>query len=910
MTLKLLRTKLYIPPMRLDCVRRSRLVNMLESGKGHKLTLISAPAGFGKTTLLSEWIHQYQQTRRVCWVSLDERDNQQPVFWAYVVAAIQTIHEAFGEDILSALRSPQPPPVTPLVYDLINEINESCDPFSLVLDDYQVIESPEVNATVAEFVEYLPSQVNLVIASRTDPSWSVSHLRASGELVELRASDLRFTPEEVTDFLNEVMKLALTEEDIEILDSRTEGWIAGLQLAAISLKGRDTRSFIQAFSGSHRYILDYLVEEVLDHQPAEVRSFLLGTSILERLCAGLCDVVLDRDNSQDLLVELDTENLFIIPLDDIRHWYRYHHLFGELLRSQLSFQQPELARLYHQRASDWYDEQGYIEDSINHAFAAEDFERAARLVEKYARDMLHQSKYSLLSSWIEALPDELVTTRAWLCVYQSWTRHWAGLREEGERYLEVAERLADEHQTAGPEDNSSGEAETLSMQDAELLPGYIATVRAHYAVINEEVKRAVEQSQYALKILPKDDFFTRGTAGVALGAAYWAMGDVRGAEDAFAECASNALAGGFNYRASSALVYLGIQQVKQARLRAAEQTYKRALSLSEGAGGKRYPNAGYPLSKLAELSCEWNQLDEAHSYAVSGVELCQQLGHVDLIAEAYAALARVQLARREFIELENTLISADKIRNETKLDPWIGVWLDECWLQSWFLRGKFAEVQRWVRSSDLLVDGEFSFHHDLEHLNLARVLVAQVVQNQPGSDADIAFKLLERLYEAAEKAGWTNHVIQVLILKGQLRYLLGERADGLADLSTALRLAEPGGYIRIFVDHGSLMEDMLRSVPAAGETANYRQNLLSAFKKTGQIKPGSQLIEPLTRRELEVLRLLNTHLSTPEIAQELYISVNTVRSHIKNIYGKLNVNRRIAAVQRAEELGLLARKNI
>ena len=891
MITSLLTTKLYIPPVRPELVSRPRLIERLNAELHRKLILISAPAGFGKTTLLSDWLGQREGP--VAWLSLDEGDNDPAQFWAYLIAALQTIHKGIGEAALEALVSPQPPHIEALLTGLINEIAGIPDLSALVLDDFHVITDQQVNDEVIFFLDSMPPQMHLILSTRTDPPWPLARFRARREMTELRADDLRFTAKEAAAFLNKVMSLDLSPDDVAVLEDRTEGWIAGLQMAALSMRGReDVSGFIRAFSGSHRFILDYLVEEVLDQQSPAIREFLLRTCILGRMTAPLCDVVTGGTDSQTMLAQLEQANLFLVPLDDERRWYRYHRLFSELLRNQLALIHPDQMPVLHQRASEWFEEKGFTEETIAHAFAARDYERVARLVEKYAQDMLHQSKYNILSLWIEALPDELVQKRPWLCIYQSWTRHWSGMREGGEDCLNNAERAL-------------ASLSFLSEKERRILSGYIATVRAHYALTGEEIPRVIEQAQKALRLLPEEDYFTRGTAAIALGGAYWGMGDASSAEQAFAECAVNALKGGYRYRASSALCYVGMQQVKQARLLKAKETFHEALALSQGPGGSRFPNAGYPLAKLGELACEWNDLERAWRDTNDGVELCTQLGHVDLMAEAYVALARVQLVRRDFAGVKDTLRRADRLSRETKLDPWALCWLDDCRLRLWLSTDKLDEALRWAEMSGLRVDGELDYHHDLHHINLARVLAAQGMRQPSGPHLSEALDLLARLLEAAEKAGWIHKEIKILILQALVLRAAGDSEGALAALSRALTLAEAGGYMRTFVDEGAPMGELLRQAAARGIRVGYAGKLLAALEEETDERGMTELIEPLSGREMEVLRILTTPLSIPEIAQELVISVHTVRSHVKSIYRKLDVHRRRDAVQRAGELELL-----
>lgn len=743
------------------------------------------------------------------------------------------------------------------------------------------------------FLDNLPSRVHLIISSRADPPWPLARLRARRKLAELRADEIRFTSDEVVIFLNQVMKLDIAPKDVAALEKRTEGWIVGLQMAALSMQNRsDIPAFIQAFTGTNRFILDYLLEEVLEQQPTDIQRFLLKTSLLDQVTAPLCDFVLERRDSQKILTQLEKANLFLVPLDDLRQWYRYHHLFSELLRNQLTLTYPDIVPSLHQKASQWFESQGFIDETVAHAFAAQDDERVAHLCEKFAQNLLQQSKHSILSNWIEALPNELVYQRPWLCVYQSWTRHWAGMREQGEACLENAEKILEK-------------TPSLSEDERKKLAGSIATVRAHYALVNEQLPQAIEQAMKALRLLPKTDFYTPGTAGVALGGAYWGQGKILEAEEAFIECASTALKGGFVDRASSALCYAGMQQVKQAKLKAAEKTFQQAISLAQGPSGLQSPIAGYPLAKLSELSLEWNHLDQARDLATSGVKLCTLLGHVDLIAEAYIALPRVQLVDEDFIGVRGTLNQIEQLSLQTKLDPWVLGWFADCRVRLWLATGELDQASYWAELSGLSVGDEFSFHYDLHHINLARVLVAQVLQNTQASDPTQCLGLLDRLLEMIDVMGWVHHKIQVLILRAMILQTTQDQVGSLEVLESALSLAEPEGYMRTFIGEGPSMERLLSKLAKRSVIRGYVADLLKAFPSDAASQQAG-LVEPLSPREIEVLRLLTTSLSVTDIACELIISVNTARSHIKNIYSKLGVNRRLDAIEKAKELNLTA----
>jgi LuxR family maltose regulon positive regulatory protein len=895
----LLTTKLYLPPPRPNLVPRPHLIERLNLALVHELTLISAPAGFGKTTLVQEWVSD--RDLNLAWFSIDSGDNDPVRFWMYVIAALQTIEPEIGRTVFAALQIPQPPPIKSLLTELINEIANGSNPISdiptgrrwlLALDDYHLITESKVHDSLVFFLDSLPPQMHLVISGRSDPPWPLARLRARSKMVEIRAEDLRFSSQEVAIFLNSVIKLDISLEDVAALEKRTEGWIVGLQMAALSMHKRsDISAFIRAFTGTNRFILDYLLEEVLDKQSPIIQEFLLKTSLLEQMTAPLCDFVLGRSDSLMILAQLEQTNLFLVPLDDQRKWYRYHHLFSELLHNQLTLRYPDEVSNLHRHASQWLEDQGFVDEPVAHALAAQDYERLAHLCEKFAQGMLHHNKHSVLSSWIEALPDELVHQRAWLCVYQSWTRLWSGKREGGEECLENTERILE---------NSS----FLDEGEKKKLGGSIATVRAHYALINEQLPLAIEQANQALRLLPETDFYTRGTAGTALGGAYWGQGKVSQAEQAFVESASTALKGGFAYRASSALCYAGMQQVKQAKLRDAQRTFHQALSLAQGPGGLEYPSAGYPLVKLSELACEWNHLDQARKFAKDGVELCTLLGHIDLIAEAYAALAQVQIANADYAGVRATLQQADQISLETKLDPWVLGWLEGCRVRLWLSTGEFDQANRWIESYGLDVDGEFNYHFDLHHVTLARVLVAQVTQNMREADADQCLRLLARLLAVTDEMNWVHHKIQVLILQALALQSLQSHDGALHALHLAINLAEPEGYIRTFISEGKIMGELLQQLAEREKTSRYVEGLLQAYEK---VAPNRQscLVEPLSPRELDVMKLLMTSLPVPKIADELILSPNTVRSHIKNIYGNLGVFRRLDAIEKVKELRLV-----
>ena len=907
MTTTLLQTKLYIPQLPSTIVARTRLVELLDEGlhQSHKLALISAPAGFGKTTLVIEWTQK--RDRPIAWLTLDEGDNDPARFWAYFIAALQTIYEGIGESTLTAFQSHQHPPIEALLTDIINEIAAIPDPspgssvsgFTLILDDFHVITNHQINETLTFLLDNLPPQMHLVLSCRADPNLPLARLRSKGQMTEIRSVDLRFTSDEAAAFLNDGMGLGLSAAEITALDKRVEGWIAGLQMAAISMRGRkDVSGFIKSFSGSHRFVLDYLVEEVLDQQSSDIQEFLLRTSILERMTAPLCNAVTDRDDSQVILAQLEQANLFLIHLDDQRRWYRYHRLFADLLRSRVEQAQPDLVPALHCRASEWYESAEFVEEAVAHAIAGQAYQRAATLVEQNAMQMIIDGKHPAVSRWLEALPDELVRARPWLCVYHAWIRYWIGQRERVEESLQNAEQAL-------------ASTPLPSKAEGQHIAGYIAAIRASNALSNEEVPRALEMAQRAVELLPEGDYM-RSLTGITLGAAHGSRGDIVAAQQAYAESSESARKFGYRTLSVSATCYLGMAQSKQARLHEAFRTYREALELAIGPDEQQLPITGFPLVKLGDLSREWNDLEAASSDLTKGVEACAQWGQADFLADGYVALTRLQLAQGSLRDARNTLRKVEDLAQRAKVDHFIICWLDECRLRLWLSEGNLEAAVRWAQTSGLRVDSELSYHHDLHHINLARVLVAQGVQQPSETYLHEALGLLARLLAAAEEAGWIHEEIKILILQVMALTAGGDSEEALTVLARALTLAEPGGYVRTFIDEGKPMGKLLRQAVARGIAVGYAGKLLAALEEDTDDKPrgikltsSPPLVEPLSNRELEVLRLLTTHLPSTEIASELVISTNTVRSHIKRIYSKLNVHNRGDAIRRAEELELL-----
>jgi LuxR family maltose regulon positive regulatory protein len=913
MLIPILATKLYVPPPRLKVVLRPNLIERLNEGLHLKLTLISAPAGFGKTTLVSEWVAGC--SRPVAWLSLDEGDNDPACFLTYLIAALQTIMAKIGEGALGALQSPQPPPTESILTNLLNEITTTPGNFILVLDDYHALDSKPVDEALAFLIEHLPHQLHLVIVTREDPNLPLARLRARGQLAELRAADLRFKSAEAAEFLNRVMGLNLSAEDIAALGNRTEGWIAGLQLAAMSMQGReDTAGFIRSFTGSHHFILDYLVEEVLQRQPETVQNFLLRTSILDRLCGPLCDaVLLDPSGSgQETLEYLEHANLFIVPLDNERHWYRYHHLFAELLRGRLAQRLLDQAAALHLRASAWFEGCGLLDEAIEHTLAAGEMKLTAELVERIAIRMFVEERPTTLSRWIDALPENVLRARPWLCLYHAWTHHWVGLREQVEEWLVSAETALAGLPSAPERRGSSETTGRMTPTERRSLLGHITAIRAYNMLTSGDLPGVMELAPRALALLSEGEY-VRTTLAIALGGAYWGQGNVLAAQDAFETARANALRGGYRYWSVPSACYVGMQQTKRALLHEAYGTYSRARELAVAPDGSEVPVAGFPNMKMGDLLREWNDLPGASLLLVKGVEQSARLGQADVLTDAYVALAKLHLAQGALDQVWETLRKADDLVRRSSIDPFIVCWLEDCRVRSLLAGGDLDAAMRWARDSDLKANGELSYHYDLHHINLARVLVARGASDTSGPWLGEALMLLGRLQAAAAQAGWVQEEIKIGILQALAMQAQGNSPNAFETLCRVLPLAEHGGFIRLFVDEGIPMARLLSEAATRGIAPDYTGRLLTAFPSFAVMSttqsiiqnPKSKMVEPLSQRELEILQLMTQGFSNREICERLFLALSTVKGHNRNIFDKLQVQRRTEAVARARQLGLL-----
>ena len=904
----ILATKLYIPQPRTNVVRRPRLIERLNEGLDRKLTLISVSAGFGKTTLVSEWVTGCGLP--VAWVSLDEGDRDAKRFFNYFIAALQTITENFGENILSALNSQHSPSVESILTVLLNEISALPHKCIVVLDDYHAIGTKWIDEALRFLLEHLPSQMHLVIATREDPQLSLSRLRARGHMTELRAFDLRFTPDETATFLNQVMGVTLSEADLYALECRTEGWITGLKLAALSMQGRqDIPAFIRAFAGDNRYIVDYLVEEVLQRLPDQVRSFLLQTSILARLNGSLCDAVTGQKDGNARLESLERGNFFLIPLDDRRHWYRYHHLFADVLLARLTTDRPDQVVILHKRASLWYEQHGSVEAAIHHALAGKDFARAADLVELAIPTLRNNRQEAEVLHWLRALPNGLIQSRPVLSVGYAGALLSNGELEDVEDRLRDAEHLLE---TATDTDDGPNAVKmvVLDKEELRLLPGTIAMYRAGMALMLGDIPNTIAYAQQVLDLLPLHDQLQRGAATALLGLAAWRAGKLKEAHRMFADGIAIVQLAGAKADAINGVIALAEIRIAQGKLRQAKSIYEKGLQFSEEQGEPEIRGTADLLVGLSELYLEFNDLNTARNHLLKSKVQGERSGFPANRFRWYVAMAQIETGLGNLDGALDLLIEAEGLYvNDffSNVRP-----ISAMKARLWIRQGRLGDSFDWSREQGLSSGDDLHYLREFEHITIARLLLAQYKDDRAHSILLEAMGLLERLLQAAEEGERTGSIIEILILQAMSYYLQGDLLLALVPLERTLKLAEPEGYIQIFLKEGQPMEELLEAALKQGISLVYASRLRAAFGRAAGGAPvknelsGKLLYEPLSERECDVLRLLGTDLSGPEIARELMISLNTLRSHTKNIYDKLEVNNRRAAVRRAEKLGLLS----
>ena len=870
-----------MPPPRTNQVARPALIAQLNRGltQGHSLTLVSAPAGFGKTTLVTQWLAQLDQTvRPLCWVSLDQEDDDPQQFFRYLTTAVSTL-PANPNSVADLLNSPQPPPAKLLMSTFLNDVTAVSTPFILVLDDLHDIESTEIEQAMTLLVEHMPSNMHLVLISRTDPALPLSRLRARGQLTEIRIFDLRFTENETTSFLHNVMQLNISPESITALEARTEGWVAGLQLAAVSMQASsDIPGFIDTFTGSHRYIMDYLTDEVLQRQPASIQQFLLQTAVLNRFRPSLCAALIEQpiNTVEKALNQLEAENLFLIPLDDERQWYRYHHLFADLLRRRLHQADLNLMQQMHLRASRWFAEHNYQEEAIDHAIKGEGFETAVTHLDQIADQYWERGQLNKLRRWIEQIPAPSRQSTPNITTLYAWILCANGEFQQATAELDTA-------------------ANAIAPTDAQ-MQGRIAVTQAMVATFTGQVTQTIQHAKDALQKLPDSDSIWRGNAANALGDAYGILGQVRKAELAYREASTISLAQKHAYLSLIVGFKLAGTLRQQLQLHQAFDICQHHLQLAADAGMADSALAGVLHAVSGEILCEWNQLDEAVKRVEKGVTLTRQGDHIGLFGWSILFKSRVLLAKKDADGVLALANEMQQLATKSGVPPWIKSPVEAISLYGWLLQGDMARVQAWMQSRQFKHDAADMARREPEYAAALRVMLLQ----QP----EETHPILDQLIAIAERSGKADDLMGYYLIKAMAYHQQRQMKQAMQALEKSLLMAQPAKLIRSFVDGGAIVEKLLQQAIKERIVPNYTRQLLQAFENENGRSPNA-LQEPLSEREIEVLTHIANGLKNKEIAEQLSVSLNTVLFHTKNIYGKLNVNKRIQAVSKAKALGLL-----
>jgi LuxR family transcriptional regulator, maltose regulon positive regulatory protein len=894
----LLGTKLHLPVPRRELVPRPRLTKLLRLDERSmpRLVVVAAPAGFGKTTLMSQWIADTDC--RVAWLSLDPDDSDLRRFLTHLVAALQAQAKQVGAQASALLDTDRALPTQSILVSLINDLDQLPGSTVLALDDYHVVEALDVHEALTFLLDHLPPRVTIAITTRADPPLPLARLRSRGELVELRAADLRFTPPEAEAFLNQVMGLDLSSTNVAALESRTEGWAVGLQLAALSMRGHDdAAAFVEAFTGSHRFVLDYLVEEVLRGQPEDLRRFLLATSVLQEMSGPLCDALTGRADGRETLEALERSNLFVVPLDSQRQWYRYHHLFADVLRARLAQQHPDQVPELHRAASRWHAEHGAIADAVTHALAAGDAERAADLVELALSDLRRRRQDRTFRQWLQALPDDVVRRRPLLSAFLAWARLSEGDLDGVDDWLDSADAALAQQQPS--DEPAPGTATTDARADARLaelrtLPATIAIFRASVAQARGDIDGTVAHAERALELAGPQDHLTRAGAAGFLGLATWAAGDVATAVDRFTEAVSSLHAAGTIADALGATVVLADMWLARGRPVEARRLYERALAAAD-----RHPGAlattGDLHVGLADVLREQGDLDAAERHLQTAKELGEAASLIENRHRWYVAMAGLLRARGDLDGALDMLERAEPLYLPGFFPDVRPIAAAKARIR--IAQGQLADASAWAREHRVTVADQSSYLAEFDQLTLARLLIAQ----HRGGDAQT---MLDRIHDEGQAAGRGGSVIETQLLLALAHHARGDTDRAVAVLASALADAVPAGYVRLFLDEGPAMEDLLRTAVLRTDCAEHADMLLRAATHDAQVTTvGGD--DALSERELEVLRLLATDLTGPEIARQLFVSVNTLRTHTKHIFTKLDVNTRRAAVRRAADLKLL-----
>lgn len=890
---ELLGTKFYIPRIRSNLVSRPRLIERLNTGLDKKLTVIAAPVGFGKTTLLSEWIPQ--STRKVSWLSLDDSDNDPTRFWVYFIKSLQQLHQNLGSDALSLLQSPQALPITSVLTSIINDIAALPDDFALVLDDYHVIDFQPIHDALAFMIDHLPVNLHIVISTRVDPPLPLARMRIRDNINEFRINELRFISDEVSAFLNKVMGLNLSIDDVAALEARTEGWIAGLQIAALSMRGRDDiQGFIKGFSGSHRHILGYLAEEVLNHQTGETLNFLLQTSILDRLCAPLCDAVTKRTNSQSILERLERTNLFLIPLDDEQHWYRYHHLFTEVLRARLKGKQPDQLPELHRRASQWLETSGRTAEAIDQAIYAMDYPRAACLISSIIQSYNDKGAVRTLLNWIDQLPEEQIFQYPDIFSYKGWLLYLAGRIDQAKDHADKAKVY-------------------ITPDTPTAARGRLAHLDSQFAIAKGDMSAVQAFAQDAIALIGEEDFFFRILALMTIASAQTLAGSPKDAISNLKEAARIGEKSKQAFATLTAYAKLANQLNLQGSLQEARAVCQHAMTLYQSSSGQPLPISSIAYVEAAKLAYEEDDMDVVEQYFHVATRLESNLSIPGLHLENLYIQALFEGAKGNLNAALELAGQGHSAAEQMGLRGYIAIFTA---VESELLlrQGDITALMGWIASAG----PTFARCDDLLNMYGSIVYVRFLIHQ--GDLRDTA-ELITRMEEAARRSNYVRQLITLLLLKALLCRSQGDSKQAQASLEEALQLAMPQKYRRVFLDEGEPIRNLLldyhsivkrkigiRHDGNSIKVLMYIDQLLAAFPHSvPSMKLKAEIFpESLSERELEILRLVASGRSNQEIAEILVIAVSTVKSHINNLYAKLGTNRRTQAIAIANELGLLS----
>jgi LuxR family maltose regulon positive regulatory protein len=912
----LIRTKLHMPFIQQRLVPRSRLQARIMEGLRCPLTLITAPAGFGKTTLVASCISGNGIPS--AWLTLDHDDNHLEHFLKYLVVAFQeadsTIFDADEELVIAS----QFKPAKAVLTDLINALELADREVTLVLDDYQVIKNRAVHSAVAFMLDHCPRGFHLVIASRSDPPLPIARWRARGQIIELRAADLSFSEPEAERYLNQVMGLGLDPDSVRLLSERTEGWIAGLQMVALSIRDRvDINEFIKDFSGTNRYIMDYLMEEVLSGQPPEIQHFLLCTSILERLTAPLCNAVLagyknlslNRDEqrsdsgmspagkSASILEYLEKANLFLVPLDADRVWYRYHQLFADLLKTKLqtTLGTQEVAQL-HIRAADWHGQFGSVVEAINHASLAPDEARVERFIEQSYKELVSTGEQSWLRLWRSKLGKDIVYTRPWLCIYEAYSHSWFGELDEAEQLLDEAEKHIASETTA---------------TEAHSMEGLLAYVKSRVTAMRGDLDRAIEFCLQAREHVPANNTALQLDTLITLGYEYFLKGDYANASRILNELITSGKKVGAVINPVAAYCLIARMYAAQGRLNKSFNTYQTARQSIPVSGGQHFSAKALVEIGTADILCEWNDLDAALLHLEQGLVLLPWWGKADDFALAYITLARIHLAQGNMPEAEVAIENCMHLIRKNSVFSEACNTFEAARVKLWLAKGDIKSANHWLISQTDISEEAVRTGFESEQTNITQARVLTALKRP-----DEAVELLTRLEETARLAGRFGRVIEILLLKALALQVLGETSQAETAMMSSLELAQPERYLRIFLDEGQQLKNLLYKVSIDANSRHLRDYaalLTSQFAAQPhkdpamreKIQPTSNLIEQLSPREVEVLRLIAQGRTNQEIARQLIISPGTVKAHTSSIYRKLGVTNRTEAAVHARQLGIL-----